>query len=426
MAVAFRAARLLPSSAAEVIEDGVVVVRDGRIAEVGSYRALQQSIPANTAVRDLGDVTLMPGLFDCHVHLQMDPSTINTSTEITMTDDELLPLMKTNALRLLDAGVTTARDLGSRGLTAVQLRDSIEKGEVLGPRLQCANAPLTVAGGHAHAMGGVCAGIEGVRNEVRKRAAEGADLIKVMSTGGFMTAGSHPSQARFTQEEMNAIADEARKLGIPVTAHAIGVEGIDRVANAKFDTVEHCSWVNAEGRAVFDPVVAQKLVDNNVAVCPTMNTACVKQHYFCPWDSHAVVVDNWASLRKANIKIFMGTDSGIGLCRFERYADGLTVLAEAGYTVRELIAAATDVAAEVCGLEGETGKLEPGLAADLVAFAGYPLEDLQAFFEPRFVMACGREHKLTPIAPVGDTTEAGALTVRLLRQGAGLKEEIPK
>jgi imidazolonepropionase-like amidohydrolase len=202
----------------------------------------------------------------------MDPSAINTSTEIKLNDTELLSLMKTNALRLLDAGVTTACDLGSKGMTAIQLRDGIKKGEVTGPRLQCANAPLTVAEGHAHAMGGVCGGDDGVRAEVRKRAAEGADLIKVMSTGGFMTAGSHPSQARFTQEEMDAIADEAKKFNLRVTAHAIGTEGIERVANAKFDSVEHCAWVNAEGRAVFDPVVAQKLFDNGIAVCPTVCT----------------------------------------------------------------------------------------------------------------------------------------------------------
>lgn len=119
----------------------------------------------------------------------------------------------------------------------------------------------------------------------------------------------------------------------------------------------------------------------------------------------------------------IGTDSGIGLCRFERYADGLTVLADAGYTNRELIAAATDVAAEVCGLSSETGKLEPGLSADMVAFAGNPLEDVKAFFEPQFVMARGREHELTPIAPIGDTSEAAALTLKLLRQGAGQKED---
>jgi imidazolonepropionase-like amidohydrolase len=183
--------------------------------------------------------------------------------------------MEANVLRLLDAGVTTARDLGSRGMTAAQLRDRINKGEAMGPRLQCANAPLTVENGHAHAMGGICRGVEGVRTQVRKRHAEGADLIKVMATGGFMTAGSHPSKACFTLEEMMAISDEAKQLGLPVTTHATGTEGIERAADAHFNSVEHCSWITRSGRAEFDPKVAQKLLDNHMAVCPTVSLLLV-------------------------------------------------------------------------------------------------------------------------------------------------------
>lgn len=205
------------------------------------------------------------------VHLQFDPSGMNTS-EVELSDDELMPLMAKHASRLLDAGVTTARDLGSRGLTAIELRDKIRKGEIPGPRLQCANAPLTIEGGHAHALGGVCCGIEGVRAEVRKRHAEGADLIKVMATGGFLTAGTGPAKAAFTPEEMRAIAEEARDLGMPVTTHATGTEGIERAADARFSSVEHCSWISSTGRTVFDKRIAQKMLDNDMAVCPTVST----------------------------------------------------------------------------------------------------------------------------------------------------------
>jgi imidazolonepropionase-like amidohydrolase len=124
-------------------------------------------------------------------------------------------------------------------------------------------------------MGGACGGVEGVREEVRKRAAEGANLIKVMATGGYMTAGSHPSKASFTQKEMDAISDEAKKFNLAVTTHATGIQGIDRAANAKFDSIEHCAWINPEGRAVFDPTVAQKLADNNIAVCPTVQSTTI-------------------------------------------------------------------------------------------------------------------------------------------------------
>ncbi|KAK6072782.1 amidohydrolase [Seiridium cupressi] len=352
----------------------------------------------------------------------MDPSDVSTSTAINLEDDALLRLIARNASKLLDAGVTTCRDLGSRGWTTASIRDQISRSKLAGPRIQCANAPLTVPGGHAALMGGVCEGVEGVRAEVRKRAQEGADLIKVMSTDGFMTAGSHPSQARFSPDEMAAIRDEATKHGLSITTHATGKQGIDRAADAHFDCIEHCAWINPDSKAEFDPVVAQKFVDGNIAVCPTMNTACISQCYFCPWDERPAIVDNLEKMREIGIRLVTGTDSGIGLCRFERYADGLTVLADAGYTSREIIAASTEAAAEVCGLERETGRLEGGFAADLAAFAGNPLEDVTAYREPRFVMALGREHELSPIEPLGDIKEKADLTLKLLREGAGIKK----
>ncbi|EQB54058.1 amidohydrolase [Colletotrichum gloeosporioides Cg-14] len=263
-----QSSRLLCQSSAELIHDGAVVINGDRIEDVGPWENIKTKWQ-DAPVTNLGDVTLMPGLFDCHVHLQMDPSGTNTSTDIALPDDELFPLMQRNASKLLDAGVTTARDLGARGMTAITLREMIKDGTIPGPRLQCANAPLTVAGGHAHSMGGVCEGIEGVRAEVRKRVAEGADLIKVMATGGFMTAGSHPSKARFSQVEMDAIADEAKKAGLPITTHATGTEGIERAADARFNSIEHCAWISSDGKAIFDRAVARKLVEYDIAVCPT-------------------------------------------------------------------------------------------------------------------------------------------------------------
>lgn len=180
--------------------------------------------------------------------------------------------MRRHALRLLDAGVTTARDLGSRGPTCTELRDAIAAGSAAGPRLLCANAPLTVPGGHCHAMGGECAGEAGVRAEVGRRHAEGADLVKVMSTGGFMTAGTGPGRATFSPAEMAALADEAHARGLPVTTHATGTEGIARAVDAGFDSIEHCAWIAPDGRrAVIDEEVARRMVEKGVAVCPTVS-----------------------------------------------------------------------------------------------------------------------------------------------------------
>lgn len=267
MTTVLRAARLLIDSSSELIEDGLVIIDEGRIVKAGSFRSLNGLVAISQEARDLGDVTLIPGLFDCHVrtsthfkyeltrqttypiqvHITLDPSKVNTTTaSSSLTDEETTALMISNCSKLLDAGITTARDLGSKGLLGVKIRDLINSGTLPGPRLQVAHAPITVPGGHAHAMGGVAQGVESVRAEVRKRAKEGADLIKVMSTGGFMTAGSHPSQARYTVEELEAIKDEASKFEMRVTTHATGTQGIERAVDARLDSIEHCAWINGK------------------------------------------------------------------------------------------------------------------------------------------------------------------------------------
>lgn len=154
-----------------------------------------------------------------------------------------------------------------------------------------------------------------------------------------------------------------------------------------------------------------------------MNTACLAgENYFCPWDHRENIVENIAKLRQLGAKVFMGTDNGIGHCPFERYADGLQALTDAGYTLRELVACCTDVAADVCGLSKVTGKLLPGYDADIIAVEGNPLETVEAFSRPKFVMARGREHKLTPIAPLAhDHTEKVMQIMIVLRKGAGLE-----
>lgn len=150
----------------------------------------------------------------------------------------------------------------------------------------------------------------------------------------------------------------------------------------------------------------------------------MEQNYFCPWDSREAIVSNLTQLRSAGVKMIVGTDAGIPLCRFERYSDGLTVLSDAGYTVREIIASATSLAASVCGLENETGKIVPGLAADLVAFEGDALgnDGVLAFGKPKFVMARGNVHKLQEITEIGDVAKKAQDTLRKLRKGAGLPD----
>src|ERR1700754_774415 len=190
--VLLRADRLLAHADAPVIEDGAVLAVDGRIAAVGPWAEVSRRATADTRQVELGDRTLMPGLIDCHVHLAMDASVTSTVSELTATDAELACRMVNSARRLLDAGVTAARDLGCRGAVATTVRDGL----VPGPRLQVANAPITVTAGHAWTMGGEADGALEVVREVRIRAKQRTDVIKIMSTGGVLNAGSRPGHRR--------------------------------------------------------------------------------------------------------------------------------------------------------------------------------------------------------------------------------------
>ncbi|WP_326565659.1 amidohydrolase family protein [Amycolatopsis rhabdoformis] len=413
MTEVYTAARLLASSSAALTPDAAVCVEDGVI----TYAGPRESAPAGDSV-DLGDVTLLPGLIDCHVHLYLDPAAGAVSLAGEAERDAQRDRMIANARRLLDAGVTTARDLGAPGTLGTEVRDLLPTLPEAAPRVLAANAPITVTGGHAESMGGVADGVSELRARVRAHAEAGVDLIKVMTTGGFMTPGSHPSEARYTTAELTALVAEAHAHGLPVTTHALGVEGIDRAVAAGVDCIEHCGWVTRTGTR-FDPALAARLVAAGIAVSPTMNSACTAAEYFCPWDERSAVLGNLRRLLDLGATVVAGTDAGIPLVDFERYADGLELLAEAGMSPREVLASATDVAASVCGLSGVTGRLEPGLSADVIAVSGNPLEDLTTLRRPRVVLAAGRRHIPRAFAVSATDDAERARLRRTMTEGAG-------
>lgn len=415
--VTLTAARLLPEAQAPIVSDAAVIVEGGRI----TYAGPRSSAPAvSGAVRELGDVTLMPGLFDCHLHLAMDPSAdrIGANTEEVTDPEPTRALMIANASRLLDVGITTARDLGSPGTLGTSVRDLLAASPVATPRILAANAPITVPGGHAWAMGGEAAGVPGVLDQVRRHAEQGVDVIKVMTTGGFMTAGTSPARARFTLEELTALVTEAHRHGLPVTTHALGVEGIDRAVAAGVDSIEHCGWVTESGSR-FDAGIARRIVEQGVAVSPTMNAACTAETYFCPWDTRDQVIGNLSALVAAGAVLVAGTDAGIPFVPFESFADCLSIFHEVGLTPRQVIASATSDAARVCGVSEVTGRVLPGLAADLIAVPGDPTVDVEVLRTPAFVMAGGHEHRIQHRPTASADEAARARLLATLTKGAG-------
>lgn len=412
--IAYKASRVLVDAESEPLRDAVVVVTDGRITHV----AEAGGEIARSGLVDLGGLTLMPGMVDCHVHLAMDPGSGTATTVVANDSASTLSLMRHNARRLLDAGVTTARDLGAPDFLCEALMHEVAEGSVRGPNLQAAHSPITVPGGHAHSMGGEAEGEPEVRAVVRRNVAHGAKVIKVMTTGGFMTAGSQPWEPRFGLDELRAIVDESHELGVLTTTHALGVDGIELAVRAGFDAIEHCGWVTKDGTR-FDPKIADAIRRAGTFVDPTMNTACLKDNYFCPWDSYANVVGNVRKMHEHGIKLVMGTDAGIGFVHFERYSDGLRVLRDAGMSDREVVAASTSLAAEACGLEGVAGKIAQGYRADMIAVPGNPLDGIEVLSQPRFVTVAGEAYEPRPIPEfVVDPASLGQLQSTLIN-GSG-------
>ncbi|HTS98908.1 MAG TPA: amidohydrolase family protein [Streptosporangiaceae bacterium] len=388
--------RVITGVGGEVLEGGAVLVDGSAILAVGPTAELRsRPDAARAAVRDLSGHTLLPGLIDCHVHLGFDASEAPVAHMLAASDHQLLVEMLRNARRLLAAGVTTARELGARGLLDLVVQEAIEEGKAPGPRLVVSNQPITTTGGHCWFMGCERDDHDGLRRAVREHHKAGAQVIKVMATGGFMTAGSAPWHAQFGLDELRVVVDEARRLGKSVAAHAHGLAGIRNSVAAGVDTIEHCSWAAPTGEN-FDEEVAAAIVDKGIFVCPTANVHALRPRRIhlggtaVPEELLKRRRARMRRMRQMGVRLVAGTDAGITLVPHGAYAAGLDALAASGMPAAEVIECATSRAAQACGLGDVTGTVEPGKDADLLAVAGDPVADLSVLHHPAMIMTRGR------------------------------------
>jgi len=391
----FSAELVLPGGIGESVPDGAVVVEGELITEIGPRAAILERAAPGTPVIDLGGATILPGLIDCHVHLVFDASADPVAGLTRIEDRSLLLAMAGRARQLLDAGVTTARDLGDRNLLAVRLRDAIAAGQVPGPRVLSAGTPVTVTGGHCWFLGGEADGPEQIRTQVRRNLRDGADLTKIMVTGGTMTAGGPPPwQVQFTPGELSLAVTETVRFGRRVAAHVHGLAGISAALAAGVHTIEHCSFATADGRleATARDRLIREIAEAGTPVCPTFSATldAVQQR------RGAEVLDPWLErVRRqyeAGVSLIAGTDAGIQDAPFDRYAEGLLWYSRAGLPAEAVLEMATTRAAAALGLSELTGRLAPGMSADLLAVAGDPRIDLRLLRTPVLVLARGRMH----------------------------------
>jgi imidazolonepropionase-like amidohydrolase len=381
--------RLVDGTGREPLEQAAVLVDGGRITAVG--RQADIAVPAGAEVVHGG--TLMPGMVDVHVHLAYSGIPHKRAFRAEAVDMSY-PLMALRAAAhardTLRAGFTAVRDLNAPGGIVIDLRNAVNAGFVPGPRIKACGLGLSVTGGHMdqpgwgdhvvlEAMTCVCNGSEGFRRGVREQVKRGADLIKINVCVSSVRDPAAPYQQEMTDEEIAAACQEAHMLGRTVSAHTSGGPAIATAVRAGLDTVEHGHWIDSE--------TADLMAERGTTYVPTL---LVNERNFDFGKEEMGATDaswrwlelsreaKWESLdrvRKAGVKVAVGTDAGFMLPHGKMNAIEIELLVRGGYTPLEAVTAATKTGAEALGLE-EVGTVEVGMLADLVLVDGDPLLDI--------------------------------------------------
>ena len=394
--------RLLDMRTEQARTTVTLVVENGRVVAVEPGYVAPAT--AQDKVVDLKNRTVLPGLIDCHVHLEGETSKDNYLKEFTQNPADVAFGSLEYAHKTLQAGFTTVRDLGGSGVN-IALRNAINRGQVAGPRIFTAGKAISGTGGHMDPtngyrldlMGmpgpaeGIANGPDQGRQAVREQYKRGADLIKIASTGGVLSVAKDGSAPQFTEEEIRAVVETARDLGLAVACHAHGAEGMKRAIRAGVTSIEHGTLMDEE--------TMKLMKKNGTWYVPTItagksvaDSARIPNYYPPLVTPKALAIGpklqgTFGKAYKMGVKIAFGTDASV-------YRHGVNALefrymVEAGMPAYEALRSATVSAAELLGQTSSLGTLEPGKLADVVAVDGDPVQDISAMQRVRFVMKQG-------------------------------------
>jgi len=395
-----KAGRLFDGRADSTLASAFVHVRGGRIAALGRQADLGAEAGRFGRVIDLGaEATLLPGLINMHVHMSCNPTETMYADIMADGPERLMLRAADNLQEALRAGVTTVRDCGTRNAVAFACREAAREGLLAAPRVVASGHGITTTGGHCHFFCHEADSVVEVQRAVRAQAKAGADFIKLFATGGRLTPNTNILAAQFSEAEMCAAGDEARRLGLRTASHALGTPGIETSVAARVTTIEHCAFLRPEG-VRYEAALAERMVAAGVAVCPTIYQGIGKmvaedapaltpaQRAF--FDSRRRRYETINALVKQGVRIVAGSDAGVPYVRFGDFPGDVAAMGTGtGLPAAYVLKTATALAAETLGLAAETGTLAPGLCADLLGVRGDPLADLGALTRPLLVVARG-------------------------------------
>jgi imidazolonepropionase-like amidohydrolase len=397
--------KLVDVNKGQLLTEYTIIIDGNKITDVqpGYTKAA-----AGDKVIDLKNRTVMPGLIDCHVHLEDETSPNQYLNKFTYNPADYAYQSVVFAERTLMIGFTTVRDLGGSGVN-ISLRNAINKKLIKGPRILTAGRSIATTGGHADLtngyrkdlmvdlgpVAGVANGADECMKAVRQRYKEGSDLIKITASGGVLSVAKSAENPQFTEAEINAIVSTAKDYGFKVAAHCHGAEAMKRAVKAGVNSIEHGTYMDEE--------VMELMKQKGTYYVPTITAgksvadSAKKPGYYPELVTPKALAvgpkiqSTFAKAYKAGVKIAFGTDAGV-------YMHGknwieFVYMNEAGMPALETIKAATVAAADLLGMSDVVGSIEKGKLADIVAIEGDPVKDIQAMGKMKFVMKDGVIYK---------------------------------
>lgn len=402
--------------------NGTVIVGDGRVLDhatvvveadkIVKVAAGDVKIPADARKISLDSHTLLPGLIDCHVHFCMDGSPDPLTGSLAQPPAINALKAADFARRTLAGGVTSVRDMGGINGVDLGLKQAIDTGLIPGPRMLASGRLICMTGGHGWQVGLEADGADAVRKAARAQIKAGADIVKLMATGGVLTPAVEPGSEQLTEEELRAGVEEAHKAGKKTATHAMGTRGILNALRAGIDSIEHGVYLSEEAVAL--------MVKNKVPLIPTISALYNIESRGVEAGIPAFAVEKTLKVkpfhlasvrmaREAGVAVALGTDAGTPFNMHGENLGEIELLVQSGFSPAKAIEAGTGIAARVLGVEKTLGTVEEGKLADLVMVAGNPLDDAGILADRQAIRLVMQGGKLVKASKGNDEPQGGAV-----------------